>query len=404
MIPMPTNVDVNSTRQIPEADDVRLTKEQHAALVDRVKRAKSLLVLDHCFFGMAVSKRDLIWTYEIKTASMDAFGQMRINPAFAYPLTVRQLMFLLAHEALHYMLCHSTRRGERDPEMWNIAADYVINDTLEHALVGDFIEGGLKFDGARELSAEQLYADPPEGGDGIPDGGIGMDIGACVDEDGKPLDESTIKQLETQAKVELINTAKVAKSRGQLPSGLERMIDEIVNVKTPWHVILEPFMVNKIKDDISWKRQNRRFIHQGLYLPAHDYLPRMGVVCLAIDTSCSVDDDELALYGGHVNRIFDLCRPSEVHVIYCDARVHHVDVFGPDEYPIKLALHGGGGTAFQPVFDYIDDQGIDPDAVVYLTDGWGDQDEFESDLDTVWLTTDRTDFKWGTVIEYDPHA
>ena len=69
-------------------------------------------------------------------------------------LTVRQLMFLLAHEAMHYMLSHGLRRGHRDAKAWNIAADKVINDTLIDAKVGDFIDGGITLDGARDMAAE----------------------------------------------------------------------------------------------------------------------------------------------------------------------------------------------------------------------------------------------------------
>ena len=84
--------------------------DAHALSVvkDKVVKAKARLVLDHPFFGMAVSKRDLIYDYNTKTASMDAIGQMRLCPHFLVPLTVKNTIFLLAHEALHYMLCHST--------------------------------------------------------------------------------------------------------------------------------------------------------------------------------------------------------------------------------------------------------------------------------------------------------
>ena len=135
-----------------------LSAHELSTIKDKVVKAKARLVLDHPFFGMAVSKRDLIYDYNTPTASMDAVGQMRLNPHFLAPLTVKNVIFLLAHEAMHYMLCHSTRRGARDPKMWNIAADWVINDTLIDSKVGDFIEGGCYFDGARDKATEELYA------------------------------------------------------------------------------------------------------------------------------------------------------------------------------------------------------------------------------------------------------
>ena len=57
-----------------------LSSEQQAELERRIAKAKSLLVLDHPFFGMAVSQRELIYDYNTPTASMDGRGQMRLNP------------------------------------------------------------------------------------------------------------------------------------------------------------------------------------------------------------------------------------------------------------------------------------------------------------------------------------
>jgi len=398
VIPMPTNVDVNSTRQISEADDVRLSPEQQADLERRIAKAKSLLVLDHPFFGMAVSKRDLIYDYNVPTASMDGRGQMRLNPTWCFPKTVGELIFLLAHEAMHYMLCHAVRIGNRDPEAWNIAADLVINDTLIDAGVGTFIKGGVTFDGARNHSTEELYNDPPEGGGGG-GGGIGNDIDTR-----KHLSESEAKEIEGQAKVELIQSSKAAKAMGKLPANLERMIDEIVHVKTPWYDILERYMTNKIRDGWSWRRPNRRFVHQGIYLPATDYLPKMGDVVVGVDTSGSIGQTELDAFNAHVGRIIDTCNPASVTVIYCDADVNHVDFFRPEDFPVRLSPHGGGGTSFIPVFDYIDEHGLDPEVVVYLTDGYGDQHDFTSKHETVWLTTGTPNFSWGTVIEFDVNA
>lgn len=384
-----------------------LSSEQQAELERRIAKAKSLLVLDHPFFGMAVSQRELIYDYNTPTASMDGRGQMRLNPYWCFQLTVSELIFLLAHEAMHYMLCHSLRMGNRDAGMWNIACDWVINDTLIDAKVGTFIEGGLTFDGARDKSAEELYADPPEddegggggGGRGRNNGGIGDDVVSC-----SGMSESEIKELEGKAKVEAIQNAKAAKAKGKMPAGLERMIDELINVKTPWFDILERYMTNKIKDGWSWKRPNRRFVHQGIYLPSTDYKPKMGRIVVGVDTSGSIQKPELNAFNAHVDRIIDTCNPEEVTVVYCDDAVNHVDVFTPEDFPVRLSPHGGGGTSFHPVFDYIDEHNLDPEAVVYLTDGYGNQDEFTSQYDTVWLTTATTEFSWGTVVEFDVEA
>lgn len=372
----------------------------------KVSKAKSLLILDHPFFGTAVSKRPIIYTDTVPTAAMAGTGQMYINPEFietgleGKPLTNRQVMFLLAHEALHYMLCHSLRMGHRSGAAWNVACDKVINDTLIDGNVGDPIEGGVYMRDARNYAAEELYDENDDGGGDGP-GGIGNDIGPPVDKTGKQLDEATIRGLEAQAKIDAIQSAKAAKAVGKLPGSIDRMIEQLVNVTTPWHLILEPFLVSKINDGKSWKTPNRKFISKGIYLKGRTTQPSMGTVVIGVDTSCSIGQEELDMFAGHANRILETCNPERVVVIYCDAAVNRVDEFEPDDLPIKFDACGGGGTSFKPVFDYIDDNDIEPEVVVYLTDGYGDQNLFTTTHETVWLTTHSEAFDWGTVIKFE---
>ena len=376
---------------------------QHTALDElqrKVGKAKSLLILDHPFFGTACTKRPIIYTDTVPTAAMSATGQMYMNVDFCAPLTVQQLMFLLAHEAMHYMLAHGLRRGHRDPQAWNVAADKVINDTLIDAGVGDFIDGGITLDGAREMAAEALY-DENDDGDGEGPGGLGNDIGDPTDADGQPLDDATIHQLEAEAKIDAIQSAKAAKAVGKLPASIERIIEELVNVSTPWYDILERFMAGKIKDGYSWNRPNRRFIARNIYIPGTDYVPKMGPVVIGVDTSGSIGPDEIAMFNGHINRIIDTCNPEVVHVVYCDYDVAGVDEYTPEDFPVTIQCKGGGGTSFKPVFDWIDTNAIDPECVVYLTDGYGDQSEFTTNHETVWLTTGTEAFDWGHVIKFE---
>ena len=123
----------------------------------KVGKAKALLILDHPFFGTAVSRRPIKYGDEVPTAGMSATGQMMINPAWVEHLTVKNIMFLMAHEAMHYMLAHALRRKHRNHNAWNVACDKVINDTLIDAGVGDFIDGGVTLTEGRNYASEELY-------------------------------------------------------------------------------------------------------------------------------------------------------------------------------------------------------------------------------------------------------
>jgi predicted metal-dependent peptidase len=91
---------------------------------------------------------------------------------------------------------------------------------------------------------------------------------------------------------------------------------------------------------------------------------------LAIDTSCSLTDVELAEIEVHVNEIVEVIEPNIVHVVYCDTTVKHSDTFDRGDY-VKLKFHGGGGTRFNPPFNWVVHNDIEPDALIYFTDGGG---------------------------------
>jgi predicted metal-dependent peptidase len=297
------------------------------------------------------------------------------------------------------MLSHALRRKHRDHRAWNVACDKVINDTLIDANVGEFIDGGVTLVKGRNYASEELY---DENDDDMGSGGIGEDVGDATGEDGQPLDEAQAHQLEAQAKIETIQSAKLAKQAGKLPSSIERLVDEMVNVVTPWHEKLERYMSSKVRDGYSWNRPNRRFVGQGMYLPGYDYIPRMGEVVVAVDTSGSLNSKDLSHFNAHINRIMETCLPEKVTVIYCDYDIGGIREYTPDELPITLEPVGGGGTSFRPVFDWLDSYAGEVECLVYFTDGWGDQDDLdEPAIDTVWVTTDKDTFPFGEVITFN---
>jgi predicted metal-dependent peptidase len=369
-------------------------------LTDKLSKAKALLVLDHPFFATTLMKKQITWDESCPTMAVNARGNIYLGPAFVENLNVNQLMFGLAHECLHYMLLHPARRGHRDAGAWNIACDAVINDTLIDAKVGEFIPEGVQIPNARTMKAEDLYQKPPEGGGGgqggkSGPGGLGNDL---MDE---PLSDAEASALEAEAKVDMVQARNAAKMQGKLPAGLARLVDDIINVPTPWYTILERYMTSFIKSDQSWSRPNKRHLHAGFYLPGDGRAPKMGKIVIGIDTSGSIGGPELAEFQGHLNAILEQCTPEEVIAVYCDAQVGSHESFAPDELPARFTkVTGGGGTAFGPVFNWVDENGVEPELLVYLTDGYGGCDCEPPPYPTVWLTTGSTEFPFGEVVEF----
>lgn len=368
------------------------------ALPTKLDKAKSILVLDHPFFASLLLKYDMVEKKDMPSIlAIDNRGQIYYNAKKCEELSVPQLVWGLSHEVLHKVGMHATRRGNREAKQWNEACDAWVNDTLNDAKVGETIPDTVDMPGSKDKTVDEIYnylmaqpkQDKPQGGKG--GGGNGDPMGDdLIDSGGDDMSEEEMRQMETQMKIDVAQAANAAKMKGKLPGALERFADEFINVKTPWYDLLEKFMTQKVKHDQSWKRPNRRFMHAGLYLPIFDSIGTMGDVVIGVDTSGSIGQAELNEFSGHVNRILEQCSPKKVHVVYCDSRVAHVDEFTPEEFPIKLKPHGGGGTDMREITNWVKQHQDEAECLIILTDNYTPFPE-EEVVPTIWAST--TDVK-----------
>ena len=345
----------------------------------KMVKARANLVMGHPFFGTLALRLKMVEDPSIKTASCDGTS-IRYNPKFVDKLPLSKVQGLIAHEVMHPAFLHHTRRGARDKKKWNQACDYSIN-TILHNAGFDLPEGTYLNPAYNGMTAEHIYTLIPDDNnqnDGQDPGGDGG------------VDDSPSQQNHEEAewKIAVAQAAHVAKQTGHLPGDIERMMEELFEPVLPWRNILRRFMTEKHNDDFSWKRGNRRFIAQGLYLPSRLSDDTMGEMVVVIDTSGSIGQKELTEFGSEIKGIVDEVRPSKVRVIYCDARIAHIDEFSPDD-DLQFAAHGGGGTDFRPPFAWLEENQIVPRALVYLTDGRGPFPEQEPDFPTLWCINNR---------------
>jgi predicted metal-dependent peptidase len=373
----------------------------------KVKLAMSQMVLKAPFFAYLTLQRPVTFTETMtKTAGADARGRIYINPTFIKDRSVDEVVFLLAHEAMHvaFLHCHPSTAQGRDQRACNIAMDKVINETLIAERLGEFIEGGQRHAGAEKMTWEQLYVDPPEddggggGGSGGDSGssemigrsgdvgGIGDDLLPCPD--GEPIGVEA-ETLRDQMRGELVSAANAAKMVGALSANMQRVLKDIIFPPTPWHAILERFMQSFVSSDYSWKRPNRRFVGQGIYLPSLDKQPRMGKIGLIADTSGSIGQREADAFNGHFNRIIETCMPEEVIVLSVDSEVCGVQRFEPDDFPVKWDPKGGGGTDMREGWAWFDKNETDLDCIVCLTDGLTPWPDSVNTPSIVLSTTDK---------------
>jgi len=335
----------------------------------RLARARTSLVLGHPFIGTIALNMKMYLDESVPTAATNG-KWVKFNPKFIEPLTDEQLLFLVAHEVMHPMFEHTFRLRGRNPKRWNRAGDYVINQLLEDEKIGKFIPGGCLnkaiYD-AGKGTTDGIYTILEEqdgGGDGSGDGessgGIGEDL---VAGEGSPAE---MEQAIAEMKVQVAQAAQAAKMMGKLSANMARLVGEILQPKVDWRSVLRRFVEKARTDSRTWARPNRRFIPQGLYLPSISG-EALGEIAFAVDCSGSIGDKELNEFAAEIRQVWEDGRPSKLHVMYFDSEVCHYDKFEPGD-SVHIEPHGGGGTAFSPVFRYMQDHGINPIATIFLTD------------------------------------
>lgn len=377
--------------------------------MEKLIKARAALVLDEPFFGSLVLRLKVKEDSSCDTLWVDG-STLGFSPSFVDSLSMDVLKGCLCHEVLHCALAHHARRGSRDSGRWNVSADYAVNSIIKDKFS---LPDGFLFDpGLVDLSAEDIYSklpddkggDQDQGGSGPgggpgdkdsqgedePGQGSGSDPGGCgevrdaVSEDeGAAPGEADFSRAEADWKVAVVQAAQQAQAFGQLPAGIDRLVDEIVNPRVDWRAILRRFMDTAAKSDYSWIPPNRRHVYAGVYLPSCRN-SELGPVVVAVDTSGSISDDMLGRVAAELSAIFQDAR-AEAHVVYCDSKIQGVEYFPAGEFPSRLNAKGGGGTDFRPVFDWVEGSGVIPSCIIYFSDLDGQYPEFDPGFPVLWV-------------------
>jgi len=366
------------------------TKGVKMTAEEKISKAKTKLVLHHTFFSMLVLKLKF---EEDKTCPPMWTDGVRVgyNPKFVEELSMEELVAVICHEAYHILLLHPVRECGRNHILWNIAGDFVINLLLVDS---DFRlpKGALLDRQFRDWSTEKVYEHLMKNAAQSEAFGDSRNIGEVripKHADGTPYSESEIKELEGELKVTVQQAAQLAKKRGHLPSNLERLVKEIVKPVVNWKDVLQQFVTTFSKNDYTWTKPNRRYM-PDIYLPMLES-PELGELVVAIDTSGSLSEKELAEIAAEVRAIMSTYK-TNLTVIYCDAAVGKVEEFSSGE-DITFKMIGGGGTDYVPVFNEIRKRAIEPICLLYFTDGWCSSFPKQiPDYPVLWILTEKTEY------------
>jgi len=392
----------------------------------RIQKARTTLLLDHPFFGTLLFRLGGKASRSIATMATDGVS-LFYNPEFVDTLNAAELAGVLAHEVMHPALQHHTRRDDRNPARWNMACDYAINPMLLDA--GLTLPRDVLIDNRfRGMSAERIYnlieedekqegssgpseSQPGNGSGGSEDGSLQTDgagreaqapttpggVGQVLD--APELEEESgpsIAEQEREWQIAVEQAETVAKVAGKLPGGAVRAKEASQAARVDWRELLRRAWSNTIPADYSWTRPNRRHVWAELYLPGVTS-EGVGEIAIAVDCSGSVSGRQLGLFEAEIRSILDGQQPRLVHVLYFDAAVQKVETYQSGQL-VSLSTVGGGGTDFRPCFGWLQEHGVVPQTLVFLTDLCG---TFPSDVPpypVIWASTEARKAPFGQVV------
>ncbi len=213
-----------------------------------------------------------------------------------------------------------------------------------------------------------------------------------------PLTPEERDNLEIQWQQRLAGAAQQALQAGKMDGAMARLVDHLLQPRLPWRTLLARYMTAAARDDYSYMRQSRRNQSDAI-LPA--LRSSQVEVVVAVDTSGSIRDSEIAEFLAEVSALKGQMR-ARITLIPCDARIAEGApwIFEPwEELRLETTIGGGGGTDFRPVFQWVEEQGLQPEILVYFSDLEGAFPELAPNYPVLWLVKGKEKPPWGQRIQ-----
>jgi predicted metal-dependent peptidase len=371
-------------------------------------------------------------TRSIPVAATDSRNIM-INPDtfFKYPL--RQRVFIAAHEVVHNMYADCefkhqcavtgtvpTPGGKTVPfrdDIMQKAMDFRINALLRDSRIGEVPPDALLDDEIATADTSltevysKLYEDEEGGGGGGGKGqGNGFDqVMAPGTSTGQDPSQAASQRNNQAWAIDIAAARKLEemRSKGDMPGGLKRMFEELLNPKVPWQDFIRS-LINRASGSggYDWSRADDEYIVHDRFEPAPTG-KGAGWWVIWGDTSGSIAEPELNKYLGEIGGLLEDVKPTRVTVIWCDAAIDHVDEVtdAADIAEIKArGVGGGGGTSMMPVMEWIMEQTEQPEGFIGMTDGYVDFPAEEPHFPVIWASVSpkgEVAYPFGEVVELE---
>ena len=363
--------------------------------VESLAKASKELMLKEPFYGLLLIALNKRWHEKlVPTAGVTLKNinyELIINPTFWEGLPPIQKVGILKHELLHIGFFHLVNyNGNKysNRKILNIAMDIEINQYIERDWLpeqGCFLENFAHLNLEPKKGTAYYYEklmEAQEQQDQVMEciaAAIAAGQSSCTLPDGteieipdhqtweaiEELDEATQKLIKSQTEHIVKQVAdQVEKSRGTIPGEFEELIKKLNEVEPPkfdWKGYMRRFAGKSVK---TYTKKSRRKYNKRMPENPGLKIKRQKHILAAVDTSGSVSTNELKEF---LNELYHLKKTgSDVTIIQCDTAISHIGPFDPKK---DWEIHGRGGTDFQPVIDYYNENMDKYSCLFYFTDG-----------------------------------
>ena len=349
----------------------------------RILIARMTVLSRNGFFGLLLMHMKFALDPNIGTAATDG-ERVYFDPKFLDKISDKELVFILMHEIMHVALRHTSRTGDRDNLLFNIACDIVVNSNIlqaagmDHASItlsqyGESMHLTPKRDEGYRYTAEEVYE-------------MIMSLSAArrnqlkrgFADDHSRWGTADDEALDALWRNRIRDALEACKSRGNgmgrgtIPLGVERKIEELMHPKTDWRVLLNDFVQEEVTD-YSFLPPDRRFSDSPFMLPDfNETETTVKNILFMIDTSASMTKKEITQAYSEIKGAIDQFGGKlEGWLGFFDAGVVPPIPF-TDENEFKIIRpKGGGGTDFEVIFDYVRMEMAEQEiaSIIILTDG-----------------------------------
>lgn len=329
-----------------------MTEEERNRELDKVK-ADIFVGNNAAFLGPLMASLEFVWTTEVDTCATD-YKHIFWNPDDFDKLTLKTRASSVLHELAHNYRLHGLRQGDRDPKIWNIAADIPINRDLRkeghQAPSPHFIQDMPHIKAELE---EEIYELLKQQQQNNPTAG-GVSQAKCCSCHQLPPPTKDQQQAAIRNVVQAVQQAKLAGQPGSIPGDVESILDTFLKAKIPWSQHISQWLTEILDTRLSYARPNRRYQPHGILIKSrYPDEGRLEHLLWAFDVSGSVTDEQVTRFNSELRYVKDTYRPKKMTLVLFDTKIRKVIEINEEDEFTKLDIVGRGGTDLEDLRVFI---------------------------------------------------